>query len=107
MDALTTLPVRRVPFSADIEKPGDHFFISKREPIRKFEREPIAPPTGLWRMHVWLLAGRPTSALKEIVEIVALQHFCIGRLDVLHVPAQSPGWLGSVLSIMHRVSHPL
>jgi hypothetical protein len=70
MDALTTLPVRRVPFSADVIKPGDFCFISKREPIRKFEPEPVQPPTGFWRWLVWFLKGRPSFSFKEIVEIV-------------------------------------
>ncbi len=70
MEAATTLPVRRVPFSANIQKPGDYCFISKREPIRKFESEPVAPPTGFWRMIAWLLRGRPSHSLKEAIEIV-------------------------------------
>jgi hypothetical protein len=70
MEAATTLPVRRVPFSYDIEKPGDYCFIPKREPIRKFEPEQVASPTGFWRWVVWFLKGRPSFALKEIVEIV-------------------------------------
>src|ERR1035437_5878523 len=48
MDApLRTLEVRRVPFSADLLKPGDYCFIPRRDPIRKLEPEAVEPPQGI------------------------------------------------------------
>jgi hypothetical protein len=73
MDALTTLPVRRVPFSADIEKPGDYCFISKREPVRNLELV-IPNPRNVWQASWWLIRSAfgfyPAPEVKnETVEI--------------------------------------
>jgi DNA-directed RNA polymerase subunit RPC12/RpoP len=50
------LEVRRVPSSADLEKPGDFAFIKKREPILITTERPLPAPHGLWKrffFHLW------------------------------------------------------
>jgi hypothetical protein len=44
--SMQALEVRRVPTSADLEKPGDFAFIKKRAPIRQTERIPLESPKG-------------------------------------------------------------
>jgi hypothetical protein len=77
MDAsLQTLAVRRVPSSADLERPGDYCFIGKRAPIRKFE--PVAESGRRWCRRMRrrsgdgevVISGRvpAVSELKNILE---------------------------------------
>ena len=74
MDALITIPVRRVPFSADIEKPGDYCFIGKRQPVRSFEPVAVETPLTGWRRGLYFLftgkLSKKRQQHKEIVEIV-------------------------------------
>jgi hypothetical protein len=65
---LQTLEVRRVPFSADIEKPGDYCFIEKREPVRTFEPVATEPPQGFFRKLMSAFFGKK-QGYKEILEI--------------------------------------
>src|SRR4051812_47346990 len=64
---IQTLEVRRVPFSADIEKPGDYCFIAKRAPIRTFESVIAEPPTGFWRSLVWAICGKKQMTKETVL----------------------------------------
>jgi hypothetical protein len=55
--------LRRVSFSADLEKAGDFAFVPKREPIREIVRTPVDPPTGFFKVLWWSLFGT-----KEVVK---------------------------------------
>jgi uncharacterized protein YbaR (Trm112 family) len=69
MSPTTALEVKRVPHSEDLLHPGEFVFIPKREPVRTFERTPIAPPTGTFRRLWWDLFGKKYE-LKQIVELL-------------------------------------
>jgi hypothetical protein len=70
MEVLQTLEVHRVASSADILQPGDYCFIAKRDPIRRFEPVAVELPKGFWKRIVWVMQGRPSTAMKEVLELV-------------------------------------
>jgi hypothetical protein len=58
-----------VSHSEDLLHPGEYVFIPKREPIRTFHSEPLAPPAGAFRRLWWNWFGKKYE-IKAIVELL-------------------------------------
>ena len=65
---LKALEVRRVPLSEDLLHPGDFVLVKKREPICKYERVPLTPPSGFFRRLWWNWFGKKEE-IKQIIEL--------------------------------------
>jgi hypothetical protein len=63
------LEVKRVPHSEDLLHPCEFVFISKGEPVRRFESIRLDPPKGWVRRKLWELFGRKYE-VKQIAEFV-------------------------------------
>lgn len=68
MQPFQALEVRRVSSSADLAAPGDFAFIPKREPVRRLEQFPIAPPRNIICRLVWRVFGKKQET-KQYIEL--------------------------------------
>ena len=59
--------VRRVQYSEDLLKRGDHFFVAMRDPIVTGKRMPLQAPHGFLKRIWWDWFGKKEE-LKQIVE---------------------------------------
>jgi len=69
MDATLLLQLHRVPYSPDLEKPGDFAFVSKREPLREITRTPVHPPTGFFKRLLWEMFGQKYDEKETVLPL--------------------------------------
>jgi uncharacterized protein YbaR (Trm112 family) len=66
---MQALEVRRVPTSADLEKPGDFAFIKKREPLSTKDETSIEPPKNRIKRFFWNMFGTKVRVTETLLPL--------------------------------------